>query len=59
MKVVAEAIEDGKLPLTKNNAEISWDPYNVYREIDSVNLIEHLPPPPPDKDLNTTFMTPA
>jgi hypothetical protein len=40
MKVVAELVEKGDLPLAKADKAISWDPFNLYRSIDSFNLID-------------------
>jgi hypothetical protein len=33
--MIANDIEEGKLPLTEEGSKVSWDPLNPYRELDS------------------------
>jgi hypothetical protein len=41
--MIANDIEEGKLPLTEEGSKVSWDPLNPYRELDSAN--KEMPPP--------------
>jgi len=58
MSVIAEAIENDKLPMTKEAVQVAWDPKNPYREIDEVNL-KITPPETPVEIANTDDLTPA
>jgi len=36
---MAECIEEGFLPLNEDLHAVSWDRYNLYRNIDAANLV--------------------
>lgn len=37
MRVVAEGIENGKIPISDNGSDKAWDEDNPYRNLDSAN----------------------
>lgn len=43
MKLIANDIEEGNLPLIEEGNRVSWDPLNPYRELDAAN--KESPPP--------------
>lgn len=37
MKVVAEGIEDGKIPISDDGSKVAWSEDNPYRNLDAAN----------------------
>jgi len=57
MKVCAEGIENGSIPVTAGPGDAAWDPDNPYRNLDAANKEAPVPAEPDAPD--PALMTPA
>lgn len=56
MKVLAEGIEDGSIPIAEGGADAAWDPENPFRNLDAAN--KEVPEPKAPEPVDPELLTP-
>jgi hypothetical protein len=57
MKVTAEGIEDGTIPIAAGGSDAAWDPDNPYKNLDNANKVA--PPEGPKVKPDPETLSPA